>query len=77
MEPTSEQLTELARILAATSPEEIDCGELLDRVATYLELHDAPPELPAELLAVRQHLAICPQCQEEFDALVRAQSADD
>jgi len=77
MEPTREQLAELARELAATTPREIDCEAVLDRVAAYLEAtHTAPDALPPELEAVARHLEVCPSCLEEFRALLRAVGAD-
>jgi len=76
MEPNREQLAELARLVAATASSEIDCDTVLDRVAAYLEALEAEAEkgteLPPGLREVRQHLAVCPQCLDEFDALVRA-----
>ncbi len=72
MEPTREQLAALARQLAATAPEEIDCQAVLDRVAAFLEARRSDLDLPPELDAVRQHLEICPPCLDEFQALVRA-----
>lgn len=77
MDPTPEQLADLARIIAATADDEIDCDELLERVAAYLDLADTDGVLPDELEKVRQHLAVCPQCREEFDALVRARDDAD
>jgi predicted anti-sigma-YlaC factor YlaD len=72
MEPTTEQLAALARQLAATAPEEIDCDEVLDRIGRYLETCKAGADLPAELVTVGQHLDICPSCREEYEALLRA-----
>ncbi len=68
--PTREQLRELLRVLAATEPQEIDCEELLARVGAYLEGVKPAGEPPAELRQVAQHLEICSECREEFDALV-------
>ncbi len=76
MEPTREQLAALARQLAATAPEEIDCEAVLDRVATYLAARRSDMALRPELDAVRQHLEVCPSCLEEFQALVRALAAE-
>ncbi len=76
MEPTREQLAALARQLAATAPEEIDCEAVLDRVAAYLETRRPDEGLPPELEAVRQHLEVCPPCLEEFQALVRAVASE-
>ena len=72
MEPSRKQLAALARQLASTAPEEIDCETVLDRVATYLEATRSDVGLPPELDAVGQHLEVCPSCLEEFQALVRA-----
>ncbi len=72
MEPSREQLAALARQLASTAPEEIDCEAVLDRVATYLAATRSDMPLPPELDAVGQHLEVCPSCLEEFQALVRA-----
>ena len=77
MEPTRDHLAELARLVEATAPEEIDCTQLLDHVAAYLEASSAGADLPPELDAVRQHLEVCPGCRDEFDALVRAFEGDD
>ncbi len=71
MEPSREQLAELAQQLASTAPEEIDCDAVLERVAAYLEAKESDVALTPELEMVRQHLEICPDCLEEFQALVR------
>ncbi len=69
MKPTHEQLRELLRVVAATRPQEIDCEQFLTRVAAYLETIGDQALLP-ELDIVAQHLEVCPECSEEFDALV-------
>ena len=68
MKPTTEQLRELLRVVAATRPQEIDCEQFLTRVAAYLESL-GEQALPPELDVVAQHLEVCPECSEEFDAL--------
>ena len=70
MKPTPEQLRELLRVVAATRPQEIDCEQFLTRVAAYLESLEREHPLPPELDTVAQHLEVCPECSEEFDALV-------
>ena len=72
MGPTREQLAALARQLASTAPQEIDCEAVLDRVATFLEARQSDVAIPPELDAIGQHLEVCPSCLEEFQALVRA-----
>ena len=72
MEPTREQLAALAQHLASTAPEEIDCMAVLSLVAAYLEAKGSNVALTPELEMVGQHLAVCPACLEEFQALIRA-----
>lgn len=72
MKPTREQLRELLRVIQATRPQEIDCQEFLARVAAFLEAREPGKPLPPELAAVAQHLEVCLECSEEFDALVAA-----
>jgi len=67
-----QRLRDLLRAVQAIEPLEIDCDELLARVAPYLEAVVGGRELRAELRQVGQHLTVCPQCKEEFDALLRA-----
>ncbi len=70
--PTPAQLDALARLVAQTADDEIDCGVVLERVAAYLEAHQAGETLPPALVMVQQHLTVCPECHEEFEALLRA-----
>jgi hypothetical protein len=66
-EPTREQLRRLARMVADTAPSELDCEAVLDRLAALLER--GAGELDEELGRVKQHLSVCPECLEEFEAL--------
>ena len=72
MEPTREQLDALARQLAATAPEEIDCEAVFDLVAAYVEAMQGDAVLSPELQKVAQHLEVCPYCCEDLQALLRA-----
>lgn len=69
MEPNREQLANLARLVAKTAPVELDCGSVLDQLAPYLETVRGRIELSPELEQVKQHLSVCPECLEEFEAL--------
>lgn len=76
MAPTPEQLAQLARLAAATEQGEIDCEEELRRVAAYLaalKRGDSPGDY---LRQVARHIEICPECHEEFLALIRAEGLD-
>lgn len=69
MKLSKEQLEALAKATLATRPEEIDCDEWLARVGRFLEHEASGAPLPSDLLAVAQHLEVCPECDEELDAL--------
>ena len=72
----SEHLIELARLVVDTANQEIDCAVFLDRAAAYLETRDRTGgPLPPALVAVEQHLKVCAECYEEFQALLAAARA--
>ena len=65
-----EQVKTLLASTLNTRPQEIDCDEWLENVARYAELHKRGDEIPGELQPVSQHVAVCPECKEEFEALL-------
>ena len=76
MRPTRAQLEDLLRAVAVTAPEEIDCDEFLARVGAYLEGLERTGGHPPELEQVSHHLKVCPECREEFEALVALHLGD-
>ncbi len=76
MKPTEEQLANLARLVNATADNEIDCAEVLDRVADYLSAIKEHAPRTAYLQQVAQHLKVCPECHEEFALLIKAEGLD-
>lgn len=72
-----EQLKELLRIVLATEPTEIDCDEFLARVGACLEAIGPDERIPDDFRVVSQHLEVCPECKEEFDALLKLHSAEE
>lgn len=62
---------DLLRAIEAMTPGEFDCDQFLDYVAAYLDHGGSTDKLPPELARVEQHLATCPECLEEYQALVR------
>ena len=72
MTDSRRHLHALLRSIAETRVTELDCDEFLERVAPLLEAIAADRELSTELAPVAQHLLVCPECKEEFDALLRA-----
>ena len=72
MTPTDRELKKLLRLLEVTEPEELDCDQFLQLAAALLETLETGQPQPPELAAASQHLAVCPECSEEFQALLRA-----
>lgn len=73
--PTSAQLRTLLEMLDATRAREMSCDECLAEVAEYLEAEGSDRPLSETLTAVRQHLAFCAECREEYETLVAALQA--
>jgi hypothetical protein len=69
---SDEQVRDLAGVLLATRPDELTCDEWLDRIGAYAEATAAGRPVPPNSERLEHHLAICPECREEFDALVAA-----
>ena len=66
---TLDDLRKLLHLIDVTSAKEIDCTEFLHRVAAYLE-HISPEGTPPPgFEEVAHHLRVCPECDEEFEAL--------
>jgi hypothetical protein len=65
-----QKLEDLLRATSRTEDVEIDCSTCLDLMPAYVDHEvsgaDAAPRTPA----LRQHLALCRDCFEEYEALV-------
>lgn len=69
---TADQLRSLAGLVSETRPHELTCDEWVDRVAGFAEAVLAGTDPPAGAELVEQHVALCPECREEFEALMAA-----
>lgn len=74
MRLSNEELQALLQLVEVTEESEIDCDQFLDRVASYIErlvaTDDTAPVVNG-FEEVVQHMKICPECREEFEALLR------
>ena len=65
-----EVIVKFMRILEDVRAEEMSCDEMFDRldefVETEVESHDAEKLMPL----VREHLDMCSECEEEYEALL-------
>ena len=66
------ELDELLRQIGLTEDAELNCEQCLALVAEFAEQQLAGKTVPAGLEAVAQHLALCGECREEYEALERA-----
>ncbi len=73
LSPTNERLRALLREIAATGIDEIDCGQFLESMSVLLdEAEPLSEDLRPEIDAVRDHLAVCPECLAVLQPLLAA-----
>lgn len=66
---TGDQFEKWLRDIYATQEEEISCTECFDLVSGLVEVEARGEALTAKLLQVKQHLAQCRACRDEYEAL--------
>jgi len=69
----------LLSAVSRTREDELDCGRCLAGMAEFAEHQLLGAEIPQALRLIQEHLAICPECTEEYEVLldvVRAASLD-
>ncbi len=64
-------LVRLLRTLAMTEERELSCEEVFELVDYYAELQGAGVNAQDLLPAVAHHLRLCPECADEYRALLR------
>jgi len=74
MSLSKSETEKLLRLLGLTKPREIDCDNCLSQVAEFAEQQLCGKPVREGLRSVAQHLAVCTECREEFDALLFALS---
>lgn len=69
-ELSNEAVLGFLRVLENIDKEEVTCDELFDQLDEYVEreanVHDAAHLMPL----IREHLDVCPDCCEEYEALL-------
>lgn len=65
-----EQLRALMKATLASKPDCVNCDKWLDHVAAYAEACAGGQPIPPELQKMSDHLATCPECEEEFRVLM-------
>ncbi len=67
---TSAQVGSVLKMLALTTERELNCSECLQHVGEFAETRLASQPVDAVMASIEQHLALCPECREEFEALM-------
>jgi uncharacterized protein with PIN domain len=68
---TREQVSSLVKMLGLTTDREFNCSECLQHVSEFAECQLARKPVAEVLASVEQHLALCPECREEYEALMK------
>jgi hypothetical protein len=68
---TREQVGSIVKMLGLTRDREFNCGECLQHVSEFAECQLANKPVAEVLASVEQHLALCPECCEEYEALMK------
>ena len=66
------EIDALMKAIALTRSDELNCDECLKKLAEFAEGSLEGKSIDDSLKAVEHHLAICPECQEEYQTLLAA-----
>lgn len=72
----SERLGPLLAQLAKTKSEEISCDDVGAALAEFAEMHQRGEDVQHLMPFVHQHLEICRDCRQEYEALLAALEAE-
>ena len=75
---SNEKLDLLLDLVVDTAPEEIDCEEVMHRLAAFVEAkaQDSGSEAP-KFAVLKQHLKVCHECVEELELLEKILGPED
>lgn len=71
----TEQMQMTLRMVAVTRDQEIGCDEAYAFLDSYADRVSRGEDAAALMPLVHHHLEMCPDCREEFDALLQAMEA--
>lgn len=66
---SKDQIRLLTQVVAETQEHELDCEEFLNHLAAWSERVNEGESIETASQFVQHHLAICPECSEEFRLL--------
>ncbi|WP_182870567.1 hypothetical protein [Stieleria mannarensis] len=68
---SKQEIDDLLRLVGLTERTEINCEQCLALVAEFAEQKLTGKSIHEGLVAVEQHLTVCSECREEYEALRR------
>lgn len=72
-----QEIDALMKAVSLTRTDELTCDECLKELAEFAEHSLQGKSVPEGLQAVEHHLALCEECQEEYQALLAALKAEE
>ena len=70
MSQSEDMMRKLVEQIALTKERELDCGEVFAVLDQYTEAIAAGEDVQEQFALVIQHLELCPDCLEEYEALL-------
>jgi hypothetical protein len=67
---SNEAVLGFLRVLETVDTEEISCDELYGKLDQYVELEVDKKDAAHIMPLMREHLDVCPECCEEYEALL-------
>lgn len=64
------------RVLEDVREEEIPCSEIYSKLDEYVEREVSKKDAAQLMPLIREHLDVCPECCEEYEALLNVLSED-
>lgn len=71
MAMTSDQAKKMLRMIENTQEEELSCDEVFGLLDVYAEMALRGEDVTEHLPLVKHHLDMCPDCREEYEAVMR------
>ena len=64
------------RVLEDVREEEIPCSEIYSKLDEYVEREVSKKDAAQLMPLIREHLDVCPECSEEYEALLNVLNED-
>ncbi|HMD89370.1 MAG TPA: hypothetical protein VKF38_09430 [Anaerolineaceae bacterium] len=66
-----EKFQQMLKVIEQTRPDELSCDEIENLLCQFSEVVQEGGEAAGLMPLIEHHLQICPDCREEFEALLR------